>query len=320
MRNFDSLKPLTPLMSPFVVIDDFLPTELAQAMRADIEAHFSNPFSHHPDTHQIWNYWFVPGQYAYLRTLPEKVIQRDRVEQFLSTITNWSTEVLGLQKVKWPYLSLYVTGCRQGLHNDAINGRFAFVYSLTRGDRRGIGGATMLLREGDLFRVNFQAPKAGTGFYELIEPRFNRLTVFDDRLIHGVESVEGSMDPADGRCVLHGHIEESGPIVTGALPIGLLREGIGAVIDRFVADWSGSLQLYHGPLVVRFTISPDGRVSAGRMLLDRVMHEHANSGDWEPVKLWLMELLGEGIFPAAQGETTVTLPITFGQGINASHA
>src|SRR5262245_54094351 len=59
---------------------------------------------------------------------------------------------------------------------------------------------------------HLQAPEAGTGFYELIEPRFNRLTVFDDRLIHGVECPQGSMDPVDGRCVLHGHIEESGPI------------------------------------------------------------------------------------------------------------
>jgi hypothetical protein len=128
------------------------------------------------------------------------------------------------------------------------------------------------------------------------------------------------MDPVDGRCVLHGHIEESGPIVTGALPIGSLREGIRAVIGRFVADRSGSLQLYHGPLVFRFTISPEGQVSAARVMLDRVMHEHANSDEWEPLKLRLMELLSEGIFPAAEGETNVTLPIIFGRRINALQA
>jgi hypothetical protein len=305
-------KSLDPLMASFVVIDDFLPADLAQAMRADIEAHFSNPSNHRPDTHQIWNYWFVPGQYTYLRTLPEKVIRRDRVDQFVSALTNWSIDVLGLKKVNWPYLSLYVSGCRQGLHNDSKNGRFAFVYSLTRVERRSTGGETMLLREGDLFRRNLRVPNAGTGFIELIEPLFNRLTVFDDRLVHGVEHVDGSMDPADGRCVLHGHIEESGPIVTGALPLVALREGICAAVDHFVAECSASIQLFQGPLVFRFTVSPEGRVVGPRVVLDRVMHEDDGNFDWERLKLRLMEVLSEGIFPVAHGETNVTLPMTFG--------
>src|SRR5262245_52326207 len=99
MRNFDSPKSLTTVMTPFVVVDDFLPAELAKSMRGDIDAHFSDPFSHHPDTHQISNYWFVPGQYTYLRTLPEKVIQRDQLDQFLSMLTNWSTAVLDCGKL-----------------------------------------------------------------------------------------------------------------------------------------------------------------------------------------------------------------------------
>jgi hypothetical protein len=53
-------------------------------MRADIDAHFCAPFPQHPDSHQVWNYWFVPQTYTSLQTQPEKGIQRARVERFWS--------------------------------------------------------------------------------------------------------------------------------------------------------------------------------------------------------------------------------------------
>ena len=46
----------------------------AREMRRDIDTHFSAPEQHRADTHQVWNYWFVPDSYTYLRTAPEKVI------------------------------------------------------------------------------------------------------------------------------------------------------------------------------------------------------------------------------------------------------
>ena len=54
------------------VFDDFLPGETSAAMRADIDAHFSNPYQHKHETHDVWNYWHVPGQYNYLRTTPKR--------------------------------------------------------------------------------------------------------------------------------------------------------------------------------------------------------------------------------------------------------
>jgi hypothetical protein len=300
------------MIDPFVVIDDFLPADLAQAMRADIEEHFANPSSHRSDTHQVWNYWFVSGLYSYLRTQPEKIIQPGRVESFIGALHDWSVEMLGLRKITRPYLSLYVSGCGQGLHNDSKNGRFAFVYSLTRMDRRTVGGETVIFREGDHFRRNLGSAKAGSGFYELIEPRFNRLVVFDDRLVHGVERVLGSMDPADARCVLHGHIEESGPIVSGSLLIEELREGIREAVDHFVAEWMAAIRLYHGPLVLRFTALPDGKVAKVCVVLDRVACEQEGDPDWETIKLGLIKRLSKANFPNAKGETQVTLPLTFG--------
>lgn len=94
------------LRERFLLVDDFLPQERAVAMRADIDAHFDRPAEHKPDTHQVWNYWFVPGSYTYLRTTPEKVIGRERVEQFVNDLRDWAARNLGLANVTWPYLSL----------------------------------------------------------------------------------------------------------------------------------------------------------------------------------------------------------------------
>ena len=305
--------PLTPpLTASFVVIDNFLPTELAEGMRADLERHFSNPYSHQAHTHEIWNYWFVPGMYTYLRTHPEKIIQNERIEGFVASLRTWSAEVLGFGKVSWPFLSLYINGCQQGLHNDSKNGRFAFVYSLSKNQRRTSGGQTLIFKEGDLFRRHLRTASAGTGFFEAIEPTFNRLVVFDDRLIHGVERVGGSLDPVEARCVLHGHIEESGPIIVGHLTIDSLREGILAVMSGFVAECSAAMTLYHGPLVLRFRVAPSGKVAEVEILVDRVVSEREGDIDWNSLRANLIAALGTAAFPAASGETRVTLPVTFG--------
>ncbi len=49
----------------------------------------------------------------------------------------------------------------------------------------------------------------------LVEPRFNRLTVFDGRYPHGVRPVEGTRDPLRARLVLHGWFTEPSPFFDG---------------------------------------------------------------------------------------------------------
>src|SRR5271166_5597653 len=308
-----------PLGAPVVVIDEFLPRELAIQMREDIDGHFADPGAHRADTHQVWNYWFVPELYAYLRTTPEKIIRRDRVDGFINALQAWSILTLGMGDVTWPYLSLYVDGCRQGLHNDAANGRFAFVYSLTRDQRRTTGGETLVFREGDLFRGNLRnaplgarppAAAAGRGFYEVIEPSFNRLVVFDDRLPHAVERVEGSMDPVEGRFVLHGHLSETGTM-TGALPPAVVEEAVTRLLSDFGARNSAQISLYDGPLVLRFIIGPGGSVKTCDILVDRVIHADAGHAEWEPLRGDLVNMFKSLKFPPAAGETMVTQPLAF---------
>ena len=301
-----------PQVDALLIVDDFLPRDLAAAMRADLDAHFSAPYTHRPDRHQVWNYWFVPQAYTYLRTQPEKVIQRASVDRFMGLLNAWSRETLGLARVSWPYLSLYIHGCRQGLHNDARNGRFGFVYSLTRDERRFTGGETLVMRHGDPFLRNLRKASAGTAFYDLVEPRFNRLVVFDDRMVHGVQLVEGSMDPANGRIVLHGHLEETPPFVTGPLPPEQVLPGLRSVLELFHKDCADQARHYDGPLVLRFIISPEGRVSKLRVVLDRVFSDRENDVGWSAIAGKLVGFLAAGAFPAGAGETTVTLPLRFG--------
>jgi len=310
-------RPVTPvpgvsLRTPIVVVDDFLPRELAMALREDIDAHFAEPGAHRADSHQVWNYWFVPELYTYLRTTPEKVVRRERVESFMDALRAWSSETLGMGDVTWPYLSLYVSGCRQGLHNDARNGRFAFVYSLTRNQRRTVGGETLVFREGDPFRSRLTEASAGRSFYDAIAPRFNRLIVFDDRLPHAVERLEGSMDPIEGRFVLHGHLSEAGTI-DGALPTTVVQEALATLIGDFDARYSAHIALYQGLVVLRFVVSPAGSVETCDILVDRVMHADPGHAEWEPLRGELVTRVKTLKFPSAEGETTVTLPLSFGK-------
>jgi hypothetical protein len=293
-----------------IVIDDFLPAELAEAMRGDIDMHFRNPERHAPASHQVWNYWFVPELYAYLRTQPEKVIAPASASAFHERLSAWSINNLGLGRVSWPYLSLYVAGCRQGLHNDAVNGRFAFVYSLTRDARRTQGGRTIVHREGDPARALMTQASAGRSFFDAVEPRFNRLVVFDDRLPHAVEPLEGSMDPLEGRFVLHGHLGESGPIVGGALAPDTVVAPLAAALEGFAA--STFLDGYHGPLTLRLDIRPQGDVASCRVMLDRVLHPDPGDGRWPWLLGDLVARLAALTFPAAAASSIIVAPVVFG--------
>lgn len=289
-----------------------MPCGIAREMRAAAEAHFGSPYRHSPNTHMNWNYWHVPGLYTYLRTLPEKVIGPVLMEAFHTRLAEWSSETLGLGAATSSYLSLYVNGCRQCQHNDSLNGRFGFVYSLTKDVRKTSGGETLIWREDDYFETRMHRPCSSPDFYDSIEPRFNRLLVFDDRIPHAVQMVEGNMDPAEGRLVLHGHIRGSGPIVQGPLS----REIVGEIANRLAAAYSSSLgnalQIYHGPSAIRFTVQRDGAVAGAHLILDRVKRLRGEGPGVQEMLGELVNRVSQLRFPSRDAETIVTQPFEFG--------
>lgn len=301
-----------PFVDRYLVVDDFMPDADAAAMRAAIEAHFANPARHLPATHMVWNYWYVPGLYTYLRAEPDKVLGAKLARAFHDRLASWSRQTLGLSEVTWSCLSLYIPGCRQGQHNNSANGRFGFVYSLTRNDRKTGGGETLIWREEDYFTTRLQQPHAGPGFYEAIVPQFNRLLVFDDRVPHAVQLVEGGMNPIEGRIVLHGHLREAGPIVEGELPAEDVGEIVGDMAADFAAQLGAACELFHGLVVLRFVVTRDGTVTGLRVVLNRLKRLAGNGPDLDAVVRGLLERVSELAFPPAGGTTQVALPVGFG--------
>lgn len=300
------------MLPGYTVIDDFFPE--ADALRVGIDAHFAEPGKHRPESHQVWNYWHVPGLYTYLRTSPEKVLPRALLDRFIARLRAISLYRFGLGDVTWPYLSLYVAGCQQGLHNDARNGRFGYVYSLTRWDeRKFLGGETLIFNEQDYFgSTAITQANAGLGLYELVPARFNRLLLFDDRLLHAVPRLEGTMVPQDGRLVLHGHVSEGPVAVTGALVPDAATAAIERerpALQRRVEEVGAGLA---GLVTVRLTVGGDGKVLKDEILFDRLLPTARGAAAPEPAAAAIREFLSKLAFPESDGSSLVTIPVPFG--------
>lgn len=294
---------------PHFHVDEFLAPELAREMRAAVDRHFAEPYKQNA-SHQVWNYWYVPDMYTFMRTQPDKVIPQALVARFHRALTTWAWNALGLGYVTQPYLSLYVDGCSQSIHNDATNGRFGYVYSLTCDDRATRGGETIVFHEGDPYRQNLTRMTGGRGgLYELMEPKFNRLALFDDRMPHGVRPIEGSMDPVEGRIVLHGHISEAGAAIRGPLS----ETDVTAVVTEAAAEALDGFDLSsppHGPMSVRLRIGADGKVEHGTVLLDRIASPDGAS--CAGMAAAILEAVRKAAFPAAAQPSEAIVPITVG--------
>ena len=189
------------------IVDDFSPD--AQHMRQRIDEHFDEQLGKKMDfaKRAIWNYWYVDTLYTYLRANPDSVFP-SLYQLFLTRLKDYCAVNFGLDPGRG-YLSMYIDGCGQNIHNDAKNGRLAYVYSLTKWNERHFdGGETIIYKLGEGAYANTFRASAGTGFYEMVPPVFNRLLLFDDRMPHAVRPIHGTMKPEDARFVMHGHLRE----------------------------------------------------------------------------------------------------------------
>jgi hypothetical protein len=164
----------------------------------------------------------------------------------------------------------------------------------------------VLVQDRDLFRSNLNTPAAGTGLYDLVPPQFNRLILFDDRIPHAVQRVDGPMDPLEGRIVLHGHISEAGVVAEGALPGDVIQATINHALAE-VRDFVDST--VNGPLVFRLEIGATGNVEASRMILDRLASR--DSEDLDALRGEIAERIGVVQFPAASSSTVANVPLIF---------
>lgn len=188
--------------------DQFYPH--APLLRRMLDDHFTEshmktrPFQERT----IWNYWYIPTLYAYMRAESARMFG-PALMPFMRHLQDFTARMWGLHSPSLPFISMYINGCMQNIHNDVGNGRLAFVYSLTNWEERHFeGGETFVYHVGEKQYERLFKPVGGWGFYQTIEPVFNRLGIFDDRMPHAVNLIRGSMNPHDARFALHGHLEE----------------------------------------------------------------------------------------------------------------
>ncbi len=155
------------MQHPYLVVEQFF--DGADELRAAFEAHFRDARSHGAQQ-QVWNYWYIPESYTYLRTNPGKIIPDALIARFVQRLNVWATATLGLSTQLNPWLSLYVNGCGQALHNDSLNGQMGYVYSITRWDQRNfLGGETILFRPENYWETErIKTSGAGQSFYDKI--------------------------------------------------------------------------------------------------------------------------------------------------------
>jgi len=172
------------------------------------------------------------------------------------------------------------------------------VFSLTNWKQRVFrGGETVLLRDEVLDFWHDFASVRGVEEGELIrtiEPRFNRLSVFDPRIPHGVREVRGTHDPREGRLVIHGWFVQPRPFVQGPLSARILTERIGDLTER-LGGWLGALPIA-GLYSAAFTVDRRGHVHGVRALSDttRVPRAERERG-LSVVSRWAMD--GAGTLP-----------------------
>jgi hypothetical protein len=299
-----------------LIVDDFSPE--APKLRDVFDARFENPRSTRADRF-VWDYWHVPGQYTALRTPAWTYFPKAIYERFHRSLVTWGRETLGCHDISPPWLSLYIEGCKQELHGDLPHGPWAFVFSLTDWRTRTFaGGETLLVRDEVLDFWQDFASVRGVEERELIraiEPRMNRLTVFDPRIPHGVRRVSGTHDPREGRLVMHGWFVQPRPFIAGPLSTSALGErieGLGAKIGELLRA-SGDLAMA-GLVSFAFGVDRLGRVRDVRVLSDTTRVPRAGEPARKRVIARIRSELSTWRFARQRGPSRVTLPLVFERG------
>ena len=263
----------------------------------------------------VWDYWHIEEQYSLLRTPASQYFPEKLYKQFHSKLTHFAQETFGCAQISTPWLSCYIDGCYQNLHSDVMQGPWAYVYSLTDWKQRSFtGGETVLLRD-EILRF-WEKPFWRNGLemdrvVEKIPAHFNQLLVFDPRVPHGVNRLNGSRDPAMGRLVIHGWFMDPCPFVVGGLQkekklSEFLRLDLGQsllpLLER--TELSGFLSL-------KLHVTRGGLVQKIIPLASSLQNLPGSTGSPESFVRSLRKILSDTQFPRTSTASQLTLPFYF---------
>lgn len=309
--------------SRLIVVDGFYPE--AGELRIFFEKLMGDPRGTDPRRF-CWDLWSVPNQYRLLRTPAYLFFSKQIYEPFHQRLALWGREMLGCHDISPPWLSAYVDGCEQQFHADLPHGPWAFVYSLTPWKKTSSGappfkgGETLLLREEILQfweqqKLGDEAGLEQAHVLERIPPFFDRLTVFDPRIPHGVSRVQGPQSVLEARLVIHGWFVNPRPFIQGRLKERALASAIDRLLsslDRLLQapQWSGAR--LQGMLSLRFEVGELGQVVSPTVLVSSLRSQARWPQLPGRVASHLVGTLSEINFGAAARDSRVTLPILFG--------
>ncbi|KAJ1636217.1 hypothetical protein T492DRAFT_405027 [Pavlovales sp. CCMP2436] len=115
--------------------------------------------------------------------------------------------------------------------------------------------------------------------FELVEPKFNRLTVFDPRIPHGVKEVRGTRDPIKARLVLHGWFTPAESVTfTGSLGAVQAEEILNGALAPLYEHLGSECARMFGTLNLRATVGGSGAVEEVRVLADTLVADRAELG------------------------------------------
>ena len=211
-------------------------------------------------------------------------------------------------------MSYYIDGCRQELHADVPHGPWAYVFSLTNWDDRTFsGGETFLLAQDtlDFWRAYDRSRGAElTSFGELIEPSFNRLTVFDPRIPHGVRLVEGTREPLESRIAIHSWFVDPAVVLSHAIEEAQQRRAFEAALAILLISL-GDVEGLDGLVATRIAVSPEGVVTDTQVVSSSLV---STTGDGEAV-VWVERAIGQFLadtrFPPVPRDAWAVIPVSF---------
>jgi hypothetical protein len=284
----------------------------APVLRAEYSERFSDPRAARVDRF-VWDYWHIPDQYLLLRTPAEKFFSAEEYLKFMNALLIYGKSHLGCSAVSPPWLSLYTDGAFQGLHADVPHGPWAYVFSLTEGSHFS-GGETLLLKDRALNYWSSGKKVGNLERKELIEkvsPRFNRLVVFDPRIPHGVERVEGVRDPLKARLVIHGWFTQPRPFAEGDLSPLQVSKLVNSVFDRsgVLGQWAD--EGAQGTFILCIQVNPSGSVSSVKVLTHTLRDSLGNAFPFQKGFRQIQKVFLDSKTPAKRRGTRIVIPLMF---------
>ena len=294
-----------------ITVDSF--HENAKALRSHFEERFEDPRAGRSDRF-VWDYWHVPGQYTALRTPAYHFFPKKIYDAFHQELVWWGRRTLGCHDVSPPWMSCYLDGFGQELHGDLPHGPWAFVYSLTPWTKRKFrGGETVLLKDDVL--SYWQGFKSSRGLerediVDEVPARFNRLTVFDPRVPHGVRTIEGVRDLLEGRLVIHGWFVQPRPFIEGPLAPRELQGAIDDLSGEMSRLLEEGLDL-QGLVSLKIQIAASGQVTKVTPLSNSLRSPAGDPRIPKALVTHVQKTVRAMKFKKQRGTTNVTLPLVF---------